>query len=73
MKEDQLINESTDNLSDEEFLKNYEKHNKTEGRSNKYNKKNQSVGIKSGYWIFLAFVFIACYFLFTKFLFVSVP
>jgi len=71
MKENQLINESTDNLSDEEFLKNYEKHNKNKGRSNKYDKKNQKPGIKAAYWIFLAFVFIISYFLFTKFLFVD--
>lgn len=73
MKENQLINKNTDNLSDVEFLKNYEKHNKNERRSNKYDKKMQKNSIKAAYWFFLAFVFIVSYFIFTKFLFVDLP
>ncbi len=71
MKENELINDSTDKLSDEEFLKSYGKHYKTEGRSNKYYKKKEKNAVKIGYWIFLVFVFILSYFLFTKFLFVN--
>ncbi len=72
MINEQSENRSIDNISDEEFLKNYEKHHKTGEKSSKYDKKNQSGEIKAGFWFFLAFVFITAYFLFTKFLFIPV-
>ena len=69
MEDNHIINNSADRISDEEFLKNYEKHNKKPERSNKYDKKKQNKGLGVTYLIFLISVFIAAYFLFTKFLF----
>ncbi len=70
MQEEQLAKQNTDTLSDEEFLKNYEKHHKNDGRSNKYFKEKDSQTIKSSYWIFLAIVFIIAFYLFSKYLFI---
>jgi len=68
MKEENLEKESYDNLSDEDFLKRYDNHNKFERRSNRYNKEKQSkLGIM--FWFFLALVFLISYFLFTKYMF----
>ena len=68
MKEENLEKESYDNLSDEEFLKRYDSHNKSEKRSNRYDKKKEG---NSGiiFWIFLAIVFLISYFLFSKYMF----
>ncbi len=72
MKEEELINNSTDNISDEEFLKNYEKHNKIKVRHNRHNKTEQNKEITMAYIFFLAAVFIVSYYVFTKFLFVPI-
>ncbi len=68
MKELDLEQESYDNLSDEDFLKSYERHNKNERRSNRYAKdKQNNSGIM--FWIFLGIIFLISYFLFSKFMF----
>ncbi|NOZ35820.1 MAG: hypothetical protein GXO80_11045 [Chlorobi bacterium] len=73
MQEQQLSEESTDMLSDEEFIKSYEKRNKHERRSNKYYKKDDGNTVKLGFWFFLAFVFIVTYYLFSSYLFIPQP
>lgn len=73
MKEKQLIEQSTDTLSDEEFLKNSESHIKSVGRSNRYKKKNTGKSSKIGFWIFLAATFLISFYLFSNYLFNSHP
>lgn len=70
MEEDKTIQQNTDNLSDEDFLKNYEKHHKYEKRSNKYTKENKTSSANIGFWIFLAIAFIVAFYLFSNYLFV---
>jgi len=60
----------TNSISDEDFMKNYVRHNKSESRSDKYVKEKGRGSIKIGYWVFLALVFILVYYLFSEFYFI---
>ena len=58
-------------INDEDFIKAYERNNKYEHRSDKYEKGKDNAGkIKIGYWIFLAIVFILVYYLFSEYYFI---
>jgi len=57
-------------MSDEEFMQNYVRHNKTENRSDKYSRGKDGKGIKIGFWVFLAVVFLVVYYLFSKYYFI---
>ena len=64
------MSEDKNRLSDEEFMKNYDRHNKKDSRSNKYIKGKEARSLKGfGYMIFLIIVFLIAYFLFSEFLF----
>lgn len=64
------MNESKNRISDEEFMKNYVRHNKNENRSEKYVKGKDSGKLKGfGFMIFLAIVFLLAYYLFSEFIF----
>ncbi len=57
------------NISDEEFINGYSQKNKFKSRSNKYVKGKDRKSVKTGYWIFLAVVFLATYYFFSEFYF----
>ena len=59
-------------ISDEEFMKNYDRHNKSESRSDKYVKGKNSKSMKVGYWIFLAGAFLAAYYFFSEYYFTEI-
>ncbi|MCF6185078.1 MAG: hypothetical protein L3J56_10765 [Bacteroidales bacterium] len=73
MQEQQLSEESKDMLSDEEFLQRYDKRNKHEQRRNKYYKKDDKNTVNLEFWLFLTFVFIITYYLFSSYLFIPQP
>lgn len=57
-------------INDEEFMKNYVRHNKSERRSHKYEKGKNTGTLKGfGFMIFLALVFLIAYYLFSEFIF----
>lgn len=56
-------------ISDEEFMENYDRHNKQAIRSDKYIKGNKNKPVKIGYWIFLAVAFLAAYYFFSEYYF----
>ena len=61
--------EQQKNISDEEFINGYSQKNRFQSRSNKYMKGKNNKSVKIGYWIFLAVVFLAVYYLFSEYYF----
>ncbi len=58
-------------ISDEEFIKNYSKHNKHKSRSDKYTKENdKKSSSKMGFYFFLGISFVIAYYLFSTYYFV---
>ena len=53
-------------MSDEDFMKNYDRHNIGEKRSDKYKKDGGGKSFKIGWWIFLVVAFIAAYYFFSE-------
>ncbi len=64
--------EKQERISDEDFINRYTERKKHIVRSDKYVKNNEKK-IKSGfgYWIFLGFVFVISYYVFSHYYFVS--
>ena len=57
-------------ISDDEFIKNYSKHNKHNSRNDKYTKENDKKSSSNmNFYIFLGISFLVAYYLFTTYLF----
>ena len=63
------MSENKTRISDEDFMRNYDRHNKQESRSDKYVKGKESSIKGFGFVIFLMISFLIAYYIFSKFLF----
>jgi len=62
--------ENKERISDEEFIKNYSRHNKHDIRSDRYTKENDKKSSSNmRFYIFLGISFLVAYYLFSTYLF----